>query len=215
MAEDTHIRSTVISVAVYVVLFIFIAFEYQQIGELQSTILDLRRRDSELITQVRSLTTEVNNLKEINSQLSVKVDILQNELDKAQAFSILRKTLSSPEDLIASQMVNSAYSIIQDSNNPQLSAIKTLSEPVLKNLLGTFLRTKIPTLVWIEGEISPKGNRVYTTTMATSIPVEIETGIPVIGKVNIGKFVLSIRADVDLSFKTVSNIRIENPSFQI
>lgn len=56
------------------------------------------------------------------------------------------------------------------------------------------------------------GSQRYHVTIKTYFPVEIDTGIPLIGKVVIMRAVLIMGGDVDLSTNSVTNLNIESLS---
>ena len=77
-----------------------------------------------------------------------------------------------------------------------------------KSILAGTIITKMPTFVWNDVGVYKIGTNVYRTGLITAFPLTIDTGIPLIGTINIARVYIIIEGDVNVSTGDVSSIGI-------
>ncbi len=161
--------------------------------ELQNTKNEL----AQIQTSYSNTKVELESTKNEVTQLQANIQKLQLQADSSTAYELLRKTLTDP-NILSNQIANKII-----SSNDILNPIK----PQISGIVASFIRAKIPSINWVKDSISVSSGRTYITKMKSSFPVEIETSIPIIGKVTVGNVVIISSALVNVETETVSNIQ--------
>ena len=177
-------------------------------------VSSLNQRIENLETLTNNLQTEINSLSSEIDTLQAQVNDLQIEIDIEKAFGLLKKELAHPGSYIAEQVTNALFSELKSSNNEFQNWVVVIGETLVKNTLASIIDSKMPTLVWNNKQVVHQGDREYSVSVITYFPIEIDTGVPLIGKISVAKVSLTMSGTVDVALKTVTNIIIDSLGFE-
>lgn len=198
---DTVNKKKLVFLTILIIIVTFITGCTNSSSSLNSTSKD---DSSELKTKLVNLESELVNTKNELANSKNQINQLQNTIQKLQlqadsstAYELMRKSLSDP-NILSNQIADK----IIDSNNI-LKPLKTQ----ISGVVSSVIRSKIPSVNWVKNSISLSSGRTYQTSMKSVFPIEIETGIPVVGKVVIGKIEVIANALVNVETESVYNIQ--------
>ena len=169
-------------------------------SELQTTKNDLQSTKDELQTtknELQNTKTGLQNSQNEINQLKSTIQKLQTQADSSTAYELMRKTLSDP-NLLSNQITDKI-----------ISSDKTLNQfrAQISGLLSATINTKLPSVNWVKNSITPLSGRTYQTSMKTVFPIDLETGIPIIGKITIARIEIIATGSVNVETESVSNIQ--------
>jgi len=154
---------------------------------------------------IQKLNTRITVLEKDLAASNVKINTLQTSLqqlqiqaDSSTAYEIMRQTLTNP-NLLADQLTTQ---VLNSNSNLNL----------VKSIVSSVIRSKLPSLSWVKSSISVGSGRTYYTSMKTIFPIEINTGLPIMGTITVAKIEIVASGLVDVVMGTVSNIQ---PSISI
>lgn len=190
-------RLPIIPVVVFVLLFVFIVVEYQQIADLRSDVSNLNAKNDELSKKVVDLT------KVIEQQT--------DQLNRLRLPEVVRKKLGVSDLLVD----NAAGPLIQDIKNkagPLSPAVDAAS-----GLIKTIIRAKLSSPSVQVSTATRIAGSIYSTNLVLSVPVKLSE-IPLLSSVQnaIGDVTVNINvnliAEVDVATETVSNVQFAGVS---
>lgn len=178
----------------------------------------------ELVNQVQSLETSLTRLdalednfedfqrdmKSLEDGLEVvqyQIEIDSMDLDKLKAYSLMRKELGDPSDVLVDSIVDDIFSWVSsdsDANN----WLSRASNEMIKEIISGAIESKVGKLVWYEYDTQYLSQDRYYVYMIADIPLSIETGIPIIGAITFSKYQVIVKGTVNTSWETVSDIEI-------
>ena len=124
-----------------------------------------------------------------------------------KAFELLRSELSKKAAELAKEIGDSLIEKWKASGKyPKRfgSVINTLVERAVPPLV----EMKVRGVSWEDGEATEASEGKFDTSVSTSFPVELQTGIPLLGKITIKEVRLIMRGLVDEASGNVSQLRV-------
>lgn len=128
-------------------------------------------------------------------------EVTQDELDEVA----LRVDGRIAYSLLKAEMGVAPEYIIDDITD---NIFDELGIGFAKSILAGAISTKMPTFVWNDVDVYSIGTNVYRACIVSAFPLTIETGIPLIGDVNIARIYIMIEGDVNISTRDVTSIGI-------
>ncbi len=169
-----------------------------EIQSLNSNINKLQLDLQNAQRQIQQLESELENSKSDITKLKSQLQTLQLQADSSTAYELMRKELTNPTDIISKSIVSQLK-----LQNSQLSE-------VAENVVSVALKNKLPTVNWVKDSIVPISGRNYKTIMKTEFPIEIDTGIPIIGTITLAKIVVKVSGNVGIENEVVTNLQVES-----
>jgi hypothetical protein len=66
----------------------------------------------------------------------------------------------------------------------------------------------MPSLVWNNYDVNKAGSNLYDVYVVTYFPIEIDTGLPLIGTISIAKINLVLKGTVNIPSESISSIAV-------
>jgi outer membrane murein-binding lipoprotein Lpp len=197
----------------------------QKLSSLESSINELTSDISTIQTQISSLQGFSNTVQSLSSTVSkltsdlntIRSDInsIQSELTQAQtrieetkAYEILKKEVAKPGGYIADTLTDGLFDELKKSENKIVTWIAIVGQTAVKNALASLINAKMPSLVWNNYDVIKAGNNLYDVYIVTYFPIEIDTGLPLIGTISIAKINLVLKSTVNILYETVSSVKV-------
>ena len=172
---------------------------YPQNNQSETNNIDsLKTEIQSLKNTISQLELELNNSKNEINQLKSQIKILQLQADSSTAYESMRTTLSKPNKIIAQKIAL------------ELKLQSSALQKVIESIISNVLESKLPSVTWVKYTITPLPNRIYKTTMKSAFPLEIDTGLPLVGTVTLAKIVVRVSGEVDIKNEVVSNLQVES-----
>jgi len=202
----------------------------QQLTALYSEIVDNEHKITALSDIIMGLETKIetleNQIRLINltgydstvfplvqrlEAIEASLCELRTYLYGNEAYYLLRKTLANPGTHIAEQITNSLFSELKKSsdNNFQQWIVKA-EEIVVKNAIASIIDSKMPSLVWNKNKVVYLGNDTYSVSVITYFPMEINTGIPIIGTITISRIALVMNGTINIKSGIIIDVHVES-----
>jgi outer membrane murein-binding lipoprotein Lpp len=182
------------------------------------------------MTEDGSSNAQIDQLSGQVDELNRKIDVLNSKLEKSETTSaallaqqqsildatntarsqeVLRQTVSNPTGFIGKEVVNYIIKALEKHEKSKTQQwIVTRGRKVAESAVTAYISQKLPQLNWYGTTCTGIENRDgYHMTTRTNFPVEINTGVPFIGKVAIAKVVLEVESDVDAKTNQTSNLK--------
>lgn len=192
----------------------------QRVTSLETSVNTLSNDISTIESQISSLQSLSTTITRLNTDLNdIKstVNTIQDELDQARilaekstAYEILKKETSQPGGLVASLIITDLFEELKASENKIVIWISLIGENVAKDAIATIINAKIPALVWFNYDADAVSTNIYDVYIVTYFPIEVATGFPIIGTINIAKINLVLKGRVNISTETVTSIEAWN-----
>jgi hypothetical protein len=142
------------------------------------------------------------------SEIKHDIDRIETKQQMESAYIIFRKNLAQPGTTISNQIVDEIFEELSSSNNEIVRWTAVVGSSMAKSTVSKIVNSQIPSLVWNPHSISKQGSSIYAASMITYFPLEIDTGLPIIGDITIAKIGLVVSGDIDLESQMVSNLRL-------
>jgi hypothetical protein len=169
----------------------------------------------ELTEQVKILNTKIDamdgKLAKIEENSTAIINNTKHLIESSEftrTNEILSNTISDPNGFIARELSNQLYVMLekyQSTNFRRWAA--TRGRTVVEATIAQFVSRQVPMLNWYGVSISKINDKEYHQKAKTSFPVDLNTGIPIIGKITLAKCIFDIEADVDIDSKQVKNLK--------
>jgi len=191
-------------------------------SEKEQEIIALNDVIARLETEIDTLKDriELTNLTEYDSSLiSIvqRLEAIEDSLYKLrihlygnEAFYLLKKTLANPGTYIAEQITNRVFSELKSSENKIQQWIGIVGETIVRNTIASIINSKIPSLVWNKDRVVYQGNNEYSVSVITYFPIEIDTGLPIIGTITVSRIALTMNGTINVESSTITDISIES-----
>jgi len=130
----------------------------------------------------------------ISEVTQAELDELAIKINGIVAYSLLKSEMRLAPVYIMDEITNNIFD--------------ELGIGFAKSILASAISTKMPTLVWSDVVVYKITSDIYRTCIVTAFPFTIDTGLPIIGSINIARIYIMIEGDVNISTKDVTNIGI-------
>ena len=172
------------------------------LSSLTSRVASLEGQVQSLSSQLASTTSQ---LKAIASQL----DSLQTQVDGEKAYSIVKRALANPGQIIGSPIATAVVDAVFQNQTTDLQKwISLAGKAVVQGIITTYLNSKLPTVIWNDFKVSRTGTGVYDTQVVTYFPIVIDTGLPLIGQITVAKVSLVVGATTDVVAGVTHDFRV-------
>lgn len=124
-----------------------------------------------------------------------------------RAFELLKEELS---ESVADLAKNIADSLLEKwkTSGKYPKRVGGALDVLVERALPIAIKAKLGSVAWENVKASETSEGKLETAVSTSFPVEIETGIPLVGKIAIKRVRLTMKGDVDVVSKEVSQVRV-------
>ncbi len=196
-----------------------------QVDENQQIIQRNEVSISHMNTQVIELESEFDNwnaqVADLRSQISEAenlelVDVLESintldyRMDRSEAYRILKRTLIKPGAYIIDSITDELFEEVKKSH-----PIVENFENQIKGILAKALNAEMPSLVWYGDSCDQLNSYQYRTYVVTYFPLEVDTGILVIGEIVVARIALIVVGEVDVNQNRVMPNTIQVVSVEI
>jgi len=178
---------------------------------------NLSKKMDRLSTQIEDLTKKLNQLDEkmimIESTSKILVknsDQLMITTSSQQTSNIIRDNITDPTGLLTKEMADFFFDAIKKYQTTKFRQwIANSGEVIVEQAIKSFIRAQIPQLNWYGSKVTDLGNSRYSYNAKSNFPFEINTGIPLIGKIAIARINCEVQGDVDVTTRDVSNLKFK------
>lgn len=145
------------------------------------------------------------NLQTTVSSAHAPVSFSTPQQESARAFELLNGELSSKAAEVAK---NVGDSIIQKwkASGRYPKRFGTVMDAIMERAVPPLLQMKIRSMPWKNEGVSVTSEGKSETSVSTSFPLELQTGIPLLGKVTLKEVKLTMRGLVDVGSGNVSQL---------
>ena len=179
----------------------------------QVDVESLTKRIDSLNVEINELSSKVNELQTNLNKLSSEVNDLRIQIEGNDAFDLLKKELANPGSYLADQIIGNIFYELKSSENDVQRWIGIVGEAAAKNTIAAIINSKLPNLVWNKKQITYQTDHKFLVSAITYFPLEIDTGLPMIGTITVARITLVMKGTVDVMSKSVTNIAIESLYF--
>lgn len=181
--------------------------------------------------QMEQLSTQVDDLNKKIDKLNAKLEksettnttILEQQKQMLEATNntrsqeIMRQTVSNPTGLIAKEAAGYIVRALEKNQKSKTQQwMATRGKSVVEAAVTQYISQKLPQVNWYgttcTGTLTADNYHLITKT---NFPVEINTGVPFVGKIALAKVVLEIESDVNTKTNQTSNIKCHLSSEQM
>lgn len=182
-----------------------------QITSLQSQISSLTSELDSVNSEITDLLSDIENAENLdNIALVQELEELDYRMDRSEAYRLLKKTMSKPGDYI----VDSVTDVLFEELKGQYPEI-ALVEGKVKEIIAKAINAKTPSLVWYGRSCDQINSYSYDTQVVTYFPLELETGIPLVGEIVVARVALVVSGEVNVNQNIVVASSIEVVSIAI
>jgi hypothetical protein len=129
--------------------------------------------------------------------------------DSARAFELLKGELSSKAGDVAKSVGDSIIEKWKASGRYPKRFGKVI-DALMERAVPTLVQMKIRSMPWKDEGVSVTSEGKSETSVSTSFPLELQTGIPLLGKVTLKEVKLTMRGLVDVGSGNVSQLCLGN-----
>jgi hypothetical protein len=167
---------------------------------------------SKQVEELNAKVTSINNKLEKNADdtaaLLAQTKAVLNTTNATRSQEIMRQTIASPTGLIAKEATNYILKALQKNQKSKTQQwMVTSGRTVVEKSIEAFIMQKLPQVNWYgtnaEGTATQDNYHIKTHT---NFPVEINTGVPFVGKVALARVGLDVECDVNPKTNQTSNV---------
>jgi hypothetical protein len=172
--------------------------------------------------QIAALSNQVENLNhkidELDNKMAKNADDTAALLAQTKAVltttnatrsqEIMRQTIASPTGLIAKEATNYVLKALQKNQKSKTQQwMVTSGRTVVEKTVEAFITQKLPQVNWYgTSAVGTETQDNYHIKTHTNFPVEINTGVPFIGKLALTRIGLDVECDVNPKTNQTSNM---------
>jgi len=181
----------------------------------QSKRDNLEKKVSELSGQVDELTKKIDGLNMKLSKVEASSDTLVTQTkalisssDANKTSNLFKETITDPSGLIAKEMTRYLIMSLEKYQTTDFRRwLVTKGRGVAEKSIQSFVRSGVPQLKWYGATVTELGDKKYRYVNKAFFPFEVNSGMPLIGKVNLAQVVVEVEGDVDAETRQCSNMK--------
>ena len=181
--------------------------------------------------QLNSLSKQVEDLNQKMDTMNAKMEknasdsaalvaqtqTLVNATNANKSLEIMRQTVASPTGIIAKEASNYVIKTLEKNQKSKTSQwMATRGRSVVERAIESYITQQLPQVNWYGTNVTgTQTQEKYHVKSHTNFPVDINTGVPFVGKVTIARVGLEVECDVNNKTNETSNFKCrissENP----
>jgi hypothetical protein len=177
----------------------------------------LSKQVEDLNQKVDSLNAKMEKNAADSAALIAQTQTLVNTTNANKSAEIMRQTVASPTGIIAKEASNYVIKTLEKNQKSKTTQwMATRGRTVVEQAIESYITQKLPQVNWYGTSVTGTQTQdKYHVKSHTNFPVEINTGVPFVGKVTIARVGLEVECDVNNKNNETSNfqcrISSENP----
>jgi hypothetical protein len=183
-----------------------------------------KQDNAKLSAQVEELNKKIDalNSKLENTEANSAAILAQSQASLAAANAaksqeIMRQTVSNPTGFIAKEAVQYVIKCLEKSQKSKTQQwMVTRGRGVVESAIGGYISQRLPMLNWYGSSVTgTESTDKYHICTKTSFPVEINTGVPFVGKVALTRVILEVESDINPKTNETSNLKCHLSNEQV
>jgi hypothetical protein len=171
-------------------------------------IAALTKQVDDLNTKVTTINDKLDKNAEDTAALLIQTRAVLTASNATRSQDIMRQTIASPTGLIAKEATTYILKALQKNQKSKTQQwLMTSGHTVVEKAIEGFIMQKLPQVNWYgtnaEGTETQDNYHIKTFT---NFPVEINTGVPFVGKVALARVGLDVECDVNPKTNQTSNV---------
>jgi len=190
---------------------------------------DLEKRVEELNSQIGQLSTKVDRLSEKMVKIESASDVMLKQTqtlvehsknlvtnsEAAESVELMKATISDPCGFMAKEVTEYLFNMLEKYKSTEFRRwLAARGSGVVEKSIASFVQQKVPQLNWYGAKVKEIGKNQFVYSAKTSFPFELNTGIPLVGKVSIAKVVLDVEGKINSDTREVTDIKTSFSSEQ-
>jgi hypothetical protein len=171
-------------------------------------IASLSKQVEDLNAKVSSMNDKMEKNANDTAALLTQTKAVLNVTNTTRSQEIMRQTISSPTGLIAKEATNYILKALQKNQKSKTQQwMVTSGRTVVEKAIEAFIMQKLPQVNWYgTNAVGTETQDSYHIKTHTNFPVEINTGVPFIGRVALARVGLDVECDVNPKTNQTSNV---------
>ncbi|MBD3206527.1 hypothetical protein GF319_09315 [Candidatus Bathyarchaeota archaeon] len=162
-------------------------------------------------SDIESILTQIESAENLELiSVSDELEALDHRMDRSEAYLLLKKTMSRPGAYIVSSVTEAIFKELL-TRYPAIAPI----EGKVKEIIAKAINSKTPSLVWYGRSCDRVNPNCYLTYVVTYFPLEVDTGLPVVGEIIVARVALVVSGQVDVNHNIVLPNTIEVASINL
>jgi len=201
----------------------------QQIGELTKKVDEINSKLTKVESSSEVLTSKMIKVETASEALSTKIAKVESDsstlvaqsqslvanTDANKATEIMKTTIANPSGFLANEMTDFLFKTLEkDKSTAFRRWLSTSGKNAVEKNIAMFVQSKIPQLNWHGATVTNVGDKTFKYNAASSFPFEVNSGIPLIGKVTIAKVIMKLTGDVNSETREITNLKTSFSSEQ-
>lgn len=174
--------------------------------------------------EIATLSEKVDNLSKKVDDLDKKIEKLDNnsealiksseklmaKLDQQCTSDIVKNKICDPTGMLSQEMTEYFYKSIKKYQTTKFRTwLATRSKPIVNESITQFVKSQIPQLNWYGAKVTKTGNNEFHYTATSHFPFELDTGVPIVGKIALARVQCVVHGDIDSETRDVSNLKFQ------
>jgi hypothetical protein len=179
-------------------------------SELKPDEISLARQVEILNNKVDDLSTKIDSIERSSQTIVKHSEELRQATNQNHVFNAMRGELYDPSGFLSKEMTNYLFNTIQRYENTDFRKwLATRGKKVVEMAIDDFIDSRLPQLSWYGATIRHVEGDDYSYSAHTSFPFEIDTGMPLIGKLVLTRVNVKIDSKVNSSTKQIKDICVD------
>jgi len=173
-------------------------------------LLELTNKVEALSKKVDAIDEKMEKISNDSKELVKSSKKLMSKLDSEHTSTIVKNEISDPTGMLSKEMTEYFYRSIKKYQTTKFRTwVATRSKPIVNQSIANFVKTQIPQLNWYGAKVTKKGDNQFHYTAKSQFPFELDTGVPIIGKITLAKVNCEVHGDIDSETRDVQNLKFK------
>lgn len=173
-----------------------------------SSLQGLSNTVQSLSSTVSKLNSDLNTIRSDTNSIRSELTQAQTRIEETKAYELLKKEVAKPGGYIADTLTNELFDELKESENKIVTWIAIVGQTTVKNAITSLINAKMPSLVWNNYDVNKADSNLYDAYVVTYFPIEINTGLPLIGTISIAKINLVLKGTVNILSESISSVAV-------
>lgn len=168
---------------------------------------EITEKVDKLSKKVDELDKKMDKIDANSKELMINSERLISKLDCQNSIDIVKNNICDPTGMLSKEMTEYFYKSIKKYQTTKFRTwLATRSKPVVNESITEFVKSQIPQLNWYGAKVTKIGDNEFHYTAKSSFPFEINTGVPVVGKITLASVKCEVHGDIDSETRDVKNL---------
>lgn len=163
-----------------------------------------------LSKKVDALDKKMDKIDSNSKELIKNSEKLIAKMDHQQSVDIVKNSICDPTGMLSKEMTEYFYKSIKKYQTTKFRTwLATRSKPIVNESITQFVKSQIPQLNWYGAKVTRMGNNEFHYTAKSSFPFELDTGVPIVGKIALASIQCEVHGDIDSETRVVKNLKFK------